>query len=187
MSDSNLDLQTPFATFLAAPVSDGTWSDVLVSLKSDDPGKETAATAIEFAGGQLWANQIDNMFNQSYRVFQGNKFFPVDTTDATPDSTSTIDTLTADGDAAYVRVTIIARDPGSPAFVLEQHLGGTFYRSGGAVLVLNPILTAPALVGFTTAIAAIIVTGDVVAVEVTGEAATNITWSVTVDESRRLA
>lgn len=187
MSDpSNLDLTIPLADFLADFVSDGTWANVLTDLKADALGEEAAASDIAAAAGQLWSNQMDNMFLEMYRIHQGNTLFSTSTVDATPVTVGTIDTLTADRDAAFVRVTVTARAPGSDAFVLEQSLGATFYRAGGTISQLNPI-NPVSRVGLTTAISEFLITGNVIAVQVTGEAATGLNWAVTVDKSRRLA
>jgi hypothetical protein len=47
------------AQFLATPVDDGTWEDVLGTLKIDNPGEEASATEIELAAGQFWSNMVD--------------------------------------------------------------------------------------------------------------------------------
>lgn len=184
MADSNLDYRIPLATFLATAVSDATWFDVIQKLKNDEPGKEAAASDIDEAGGQLWSNLVDDSWLEQYRIHEGAGLVSVDTTNATPIVTA-IDTLTADGNAAYIRITVTARDTTTDGNVLEASFGGTYYRTGGAVLVANPI-TNVTIAGFTTASAAIGVSGDIVQVTLTGEAATNISWDITIDADRRL-
>ena len=184
MADSNLNYRIPLSTFLATAVTDGTWSDVVVTTKNDEPGKTASALSIEDAGGQLWSNLVDDSWLEQYRIHEGAGLVTVDTTDATPDVTI-IDTLTVDGNAAYIRVTVTARDTGTDGNVLEAHLGGLYYRTGGDVLVANPISTVT-IAGFTSATASIAPSGDNVEVTVTGEGGTNISWDVTIDADRRL-
>lgn len=185
MADSQLDLTIPLETFLAATKGDGTWADIVQVTKQDKPGKLIDATGIKDFGGELVANIWDDMWLASYRIFQGAKLHSTDTADATPVDIGTIDTLTVNGDAAYIRATVTARDGSSPGNLVEVQLGGTFYRSGGTVSVMNPISTV-ARVGLTTATASLFVSGDVISARVTGEAGTDIEWSFTVNESRRL-
>ena len=51
---------TTLATFLATAISDGTYSDVIETIKVDAAGQEAAATDIADAGGQLVANLWDD-------------------------------------------------------------------------------------------------------------------------------
>lgn len=185
MADSKLDLTIPFATFMATNEGDGTWADIIQVTKQDKPGNLVDATGIKDSGGQLVANIWDDMWVQSYRIFQGAKLHSTDTANATPVDIGTIDTLTVNGDAAYIRATVTARDGSAPGNLVEVQLGGTFYRSGGTVSVMNPISTV-SRVGFTTATAELFRAGDVISARVTGEAGTDIEWSFTVNESRRL-
>jgi hypothetical protein len=186
MAGGNLDLTIPLSTFLSTAVSDGTWNDIVGTLKSDEPGEEAAASQIYRYGGQLWSNIEDDMFLACYAYMQGYQVQTIATSDATPTAGPTVDTLLADRDAFYTRVTVTARHTSTAGFVLQAELGGLFYRTGGVVLVAAPVKTITR-VGFTTADADMTISGNVVSVTVTGEAATDITWDVSVTESRRLS
>lgn len=185
MADNNLDLTIPLETFLAATVGNGTWADVLVTTKQDKPGSIIDALGIEFNGGQLVANQWDNMFRQMYRIHQGNQLITHDSTDDAKTLIATLDTLTADGDAVYIRATVTARIIATPGNLLEAHLGGTFHRVGGAISVVNPISTVTP-VGLTTAVPSLVFAGNDIFARVEGEVATDIAWDFTIDELRRL-
>jgi hypothetical protein len=185
MADSQLDLTIPFDTWIAQTIGDGTWADVIVRTKIDKPGNLVDATEIKDFGGQLVANVWDDMFVQSYRIHQGNQLITHDSASDDKDDIATLDTLTADGDAVYIRATVTARDITNPAFLLEAHLGATFYRSGGSLSELSPISTITR-VGLTTATTSIFATGDTIIARVQGENATDIAWDFTVDELRRL-
>lgn len=62
-----IDAET-LAQFLAKAVSDGTWDDVIETLKVDEPGKEAAASQISVAAGQLWSNVGDDLFKLTYQA-----------------------------------------------------------------------------------------------------------------------
>ena len=185
MASSTLDYSIALTTFLATTVDDATFASIVQVLKKDEPGKIAKASEIPLAGGQLWSNLVDDAFLELYRIHQGAKLYTTDTTTATPVDIATIDTLTTNGDAAYMRATVTARDGANPGNLVEVQLGGTFFRDSGTVSVMNPISTV-ARVGFTTATASLFVSGDTISARVTGEAATNIDWVFTVNESRRL-
>ncbi len=185
MADNKLDLTIPFLTFMGATEGDGTWADVIQIAKQDKPGNLIDATGIKDFGGQLVANIWDDMWVQSYRIFQGNQLITHDSTDDTKTSIATLDTLTADGDAVYIRATVTARIIATPANVLEAHLGGTFYRDSGAISVMNPVSTV-SRVGFTTAAPSLLVSSNDIFARIEGESGTDIAWDFTVDELRRL-
>lgn len=183
MSGGNLNYRIPLSTFLATSVSDATYTSVVETLKTDEPSETVAASGIPTHGGQLWSNLVDDEFLEQYRIHEGAGLVSVDTTDATP-SVTVIDTLTSDGNAAFIRITVTARDTTTDGKVLEANFGGLYYRTAGSVLVANPISTVT-IAGFTTATASISVSGDDVRVTLTGEA-TNISWDITIDADRRL-
>lgn len=185
MADSNLDLTIPLDAFLATTKGDGTWADIMVTTKQDKPGFIVDATEIKDKGGQLVANQWDNMWGQSYRIFQGNQLITHDSTDDAKTLIATLDTLTANGDAVYIRATVTARIIATPGNLLEAHLGGTFYRDGGAISVMNPISTVTPI-GLTTAVPSLVFAGNDIFARVEGEVAKNIAWDFTIDELRRL-
>lgn len=185
MADDNLDLTIPYNTWIAQTIGDGTWADVIVRTKNDKPGNLVDATEIKDFGGQLVANVWDDMFVENYRIHQGNQLISHDSASDDKDDIATLDTLTVNGDAVYIRATVMARVAGTPGKVFEAHLGGTFYRDGGTISVLNPV-SALSLAGFTTATAVIIVSGDDIVARVQGENVTDITWDYTIDELRRL-
>jgi len=77
---SRIDLQNESLTqFLAKAVSDGTLSDVVITTKEDNPGEEAAASQIQFAAGELWANVVDDFVRAMYGVgYRANKLWGVD-------------------------------------------------------------------------------------------------------------
>jgi hypothetical protein len=73
-----IDLSIAWATFLAQSVDDGSWSDVVVTEKIDEPGKDAAATQIEIAAGQIWSNLIDSFVETVYKkLWTSNKVWNV--------------------------------------------------------------------------------------------------------------
>ena len=63
------DFTVPLSTFLASSISDGTYSDLLETLKFDEIGNEAQATDIPSAAGQLWSNLADDYVLATYPVF----------------------------------------------------------------------------------------------------------------------
>ena len=63
------DFGASLSTFLGSPVSDGTWSDVVVTLKADSIDQTAKATDIANAGGQLWSNLVDDFIRATYPSF----------------------------------------------------------------------------------------------------------------------
>ena len=108
------------------------------------------------------------------------------TADAVPVSLATLATLTTDGDAYRIQVEAQGKtDAAAGGEVLDATLGGLYYRTGGAVLVLNPV-SSVSRVGLTTAAPALVVVGDDVTLTATGEAATNIKWTARAVEVREI-
>jgi len=60
-ASSALDYSQRRADWLAQAVDDGTYDDIVVTLKVDAVGEEAAATQIEVAAGQLWSNLVDDV------------------------------------------------------------------------------------------------------------------------------
>ena len=121
-----------------------------------------------------------------YGINQGAKAYETTTTDATPATLATLATLTTDGDAYRIRVEAQAKtDAAGGGEVLDAEIGGLYYRTGGAVLVLNPTATV-SRVGLTTAAPALVVVGDNVTLTATGELATNIKWTARAVEVREI-
>lgn len=183
---SVIDFSIPLATWLSSAVSDGTWSNVAQDLKVDEPGQAAPATAISTAAGQLWANMVDDFILNVYGINQGAKSYETTTADAVPVSLATLATLTTDGDAYRIQVEAQGKtDAAGGGEVLDATLGGLYYRTGGAVLVLNPV-SSVSRVGLTTAAPALVVVGDDVTLNATGEAATNIKWTARAVEVREI-
>jgi hypothetical protein len=63
---SVIDFTVTLTDFLATAVSDGTWEDILDTLKFDEVGEEAAASQIDGAGGQLWSNMVDDFVLTAY-------------------------------------------------------------------------------------------------------------------------
>jgi hypothetical protein len=64
-----VDFSLSFADFIAQSVSDGTWSDVLVTEKEDRTA--TPATGIRRRTGQLWGNLVDSFIARVWEMFEG--------------------------------------------------------------------------------------------------------------------
>jgi hypothetical protein len=58
------------ATFLAKTVGDGTYADVVESLKIDQVGEEAKATEIRIAAGQIYGNTIDDFVLAAYPLLR---------------------------------------------------------------------------------------------------------------------
>jgi len=68
-NDTNkINRSTSLADLFGTPVSDGTFGDVVETPKVDRPGKEVPASRSQNAGGQLWANLVDDAIK---RVVEG--------------------------------------------------------------------------------------------------------------------
>ena len=63
---SVIDFNDSLAVFLATAVSDGTYDDLLTTLKFDKVGEEAQATDIDAAAGQLWSNVVDDYIKATY-------------------------------------------------------------------------------------------------------------------------
>lgn len=185
MANGNLDYSIPLAAFLATVVDDATYAAIVQTAKTDFAGSEASASSIPVSGGQLYVNLLDDAFLEQYRIHQGAKLHSVDTSDATPTDIATIDTLSSNGDAAYIRATVTGRDHTTPGRVIEVQLGATFYRTSG---VISPIglVSSISQVGLGTATAELFVLGNVISARVTGPVAVNVRWDFTINESRRL-
>ena len=63
-------LNEDLATFLAKPVSDGDYSNVVQDEKADAVGEEAAATDIAAAAGALWGNTADDFILAAYPLLR---------------------------------------------------------------------------------------------------------------------
>lgn len=63
------DFDDSLTTFLAGSISDGTYADLLTTLKFDRVGEEAVATEIDSNAGQLWANLADDYILATYDSF----------------------------------------------------------------------------------------------------------------------
>jgi hypothetical protein len=64
------------ADFIATAVSDGTYSDVIVTEKTDAAGQEAAATDIAENGGQIWSNLVDDSVQRVIEMYdRGTKLW----------------------------------------------------------------------------------------------------------------
>lgn len=183
-SPNSIDLSIPLATFLATAVDDGTYSDIIETLKFDRAGQEAAATQQDEFSGQLWSNLQDDMFLTLYALNQGRRDYELDTVDAATDS-DTLATLAVDGDAYNIEAMVIAKTA-TDGEVVHARLGGLFYRTGGSVLVMAPTKTL-SQVGLAGVDANLVISGDDVNLEVTGAVGFTIAWTgrvTTVQELR---
>lgn len=63
---NQFDFTNSLDTFLAQPVSNGTWSDILETLKFDKAGQGAQATDVAAFAGQLWSNLLDDYILATY-------------------------------------------------------------------------------------------------------------------------
>jgi len=175
------DFLTPFDEWLTTPVDDGTIADLIATLKVDLAGQAAAATDIEAYHGALLANLVDDFIERVYRTLEGTSLVELDTIDAATDDT-TLTTLDTNGQAHRVDV-VVDGSTGDGEWI-TVHLGGIVYRSGGSLFIADPTSTITES-GLPAASAAIVFDGDLVNVEVTGEAGFQIAWQVDVSRSRR--
>lgn len=183
-SPNVIDLSIPLADFLAQSVDDGTYSDIIETLKFDRAGQEAAATQQDEFTGQLWGNLQDDMFLTLYALNQGRKDYELDTVDAATDS-DTLATLTTDGDAYRIEATVLGKTA-TDGEVAYARLQGVYYRTGGTVLLLAPTKTL-AQIGLAGVDANLVISGDDVNLEVTGALGFTIAWTgrvATVQEFR---
>ena len=175
---SQVNFSTPLATFLATQppgqVAGQTYNLVVNTLKADRTGFEANATQQAASAGQLLHNVRDDLFLATYAALQGQQSLNVQTTDATVNNTA-LHTFTTDGEAYFISVRVGARQTAQSELVTGV-ASGMFYRTGGAVLVLDPLKTI-SRVGLATADFDLVVTGQVVNLALTGIAATTIRWT----------
>lgn len=128
---SAVDLNLTYAEQTAVVVSDGTYADVITTLKTDEPGLEAPATAISVASGQLWANFVDDYIRATWPLVQGGHVVSVQTTDATPTYVDLVD-IPVDGDAYYIDLKVQGRTTTSGE-VLSAYRYETSYNNGGSL------------------------------------------------------
>lgn len=63
-----VDLSIPLSTFLATPVGNGTWADVLRAAKQDPPGQLADALDIAEHPGELLFNAYDDLLARAYQA-----------------------------------------------------------------------------------------------------------------------
>lgn len=182
-SPSVVDFSTPLADFLAAAVSDGTYSDIVEVLKVDTPGKEAAASQVDRYYGQLYANVLDDFMLAAYQQLAGQRVVELDTVGAVVDSEALL-SLGADGDAWYIEVTVWGKTSAASELVVAS-VAGTYYRDAGVVAVIAPMAMLSD-VGLAGANAVLAVSGTTVEIEVTGVAAKTIAWTAAVRTAREL-
>lgn len=130
-----IDFSVSWADFIATAVSDGTYSDVFVSAKTD--GVNAAATDIPVAAGQRWANGVDDFIAATYPHFEGR---PVGTAAIQRDPAPTgspfsfydIAVPTSDT-AVHFKARIYLKDPASAANVWMQTLELMLVNNAGTL------------------------------------------------------
>jgi len=184
---SKVDLTKTFAQFLAVAISDGTFSDVLLTLKTDEPGEAAPATAIPVACGELWANILDDFIRAIWDQHLGAEILTQSTTDATPTLVKTLATLTTNGDYIRIKTEINSKtDIAAGGELHTQTLEVIAWRASGTTNVA--IFTdVKARVGLITTDATITINGDDVELKVIGEVAKNLSWTIVVSENRVVA
>ena len=68
-ASNTFDFDDSLAVLLASSVSNGTYDDILTTLKFDEVGNEAEATDIDAASGQLWSNVMDDFVLATYQTF----------------------------------------------------------------------------------------------------------------------
>jgi hypothetical protein len=183
-SPSAVDLNLTYAEQTAVNVSNGTYSDVITTLKVDSPGDVAAALDIPESGGQLWSNFVDDYIRATWNSLQGQEVLSVQTTDATPDVSNILTTLTVDGDSAWISLRVQAKT-GSAAEVVSGNLSGMVYRTGGSILIMDPGKNI-SNVGLAGVDIGVDILGDDVRLEITGIGATVIQWTIYVTDVKEV-
>jgi hypothetical protein len=170
------DLSLTYAEQVAEPVSDGTYSDVITTLKTDETGLEAPASAISKYSGRLWANFVDDFMRAVWDSLQGLAVYSVQTTDATPMLLDVAE-LPNDGDAVWLEYRFQAKTA-TPGEVVTGTLNGMIHNQGGAPTPLGDtgtiFTTAPlAAASFEWA-----VSGTTVQTEIIGVAGKTIQWTI---------
>jgi hypothetical protein len=138
------DLAFTYAEQAAIAVSDGTFADVITTLKTDDTGLEAPASAISKYSGQLWANFVDDYMRATWDSLQGLAVFSAQTPDASPVLIDVAE-LPNSGDASWLDFRFHAKTS-TPGEVITGTICGMIYNNAG---VLQPIGDGGTL--FTTA------------------------------------
>jgi len=179
---SKCDFTIPWATFLATAIGDGTFADILSTLKTDEPGEIADATDIEFYCGQLWSNLGDDFLAAVYQNHPGLKSYTHASTNATPTAAITFPTYTADGETWRYEGIATASEDGSAANRASCKFSATIVRTATTVFtILDPVSTVvdSGLPAMACALAQVGATNDI-ALYITGIAGTNITWNIRV-------
>jgi hypothetical protein len=173
---SAADLGLTYAQQGVVVVSDGAYSDIITTLKTDEVGLEAPASAISKFGGQLWGNFVDDYIRATWDSLQGLAVLGLQTPDDIPIMLDVAE-LPVDGDAAWLSFRYQAKtvDPGE---VVSGSLSGMFYNLAGA---LTPLGDTSA--NFTSAplVGAVInwgMSGTTVQLSVTGVVAKVIQWTI---------
>lgn len=181
---SKIDLTIPLATFLAQVEGDGTIADVIDDLKVDRTGYEVNASGISVAGGQRWANLVDDFIQKVYALNPGREDYALQTVGAVS-TTQTIATLAVDGDLWRIGGIVTGRTS-TAAEVVSARIDGHFYRSGGTVLPLDPTHAIVQL-GLAGVDAALVIATNDVQVQVTGIGGKTIDWSVRINYAEKIS
>ena len=171
------DLSLTYAEQVAVVVSDGTYSDVITTLKTDGTGLEAPASAISKHGGQLWPNFVDDYMRATWDSLQGLAVMGAQTPDATPVLIDVAE-LPDSGDAIWLEFRFQGKTA-TPGEVITGTICGMIYNNAG---VLQPLGDGGTL--FATAPLAAVggiewsTSATTAQLEVTGVAGKVIQWTI---------
>lgn len=132
-------------------------------------------TATKYDRVDVYPTIISGVMKQMGREVM--EAFAVETTDATPTDCGTVSVLSSGG-IHVVNVTVVGNDSGGSQY-LGGEIRGVFYYDGTTITLIGTIdkwLQST----FTTADVDLITDGTDIIVQVTGEVATTINWTVTI-------
>lgn len=144
----------------------------------------------EVIPGQIVFSEIDTTGTTNQATFgdsPGSELFsaienpPLQTTDATPTESLVAIYDMPDHTVADVLVTVVAKEHGS-ANCWRQDFRGMYAREGGPAALVGALVPGtPGGAGLAAAATLIVDASNKIRVEVTGVAATDISWSITMD------
>ena len=170
------DLSLTYAEQVAVVVSDGTYSDVITTLKTDGTGLEAPASAISKHGGQLWPNFVDDYMRATWDSLQGLAVLGLQTPDAALVSLNVAE-LPASGDAVWLSFRYQAKTA-TPGEVVSGSMSGLFYNNAGVLTSAGDTSANFPSVPLAAAVIDWGMSGTTVQLDVTGVAGKLIQWTI---------
>ena len=175
---TKVDLTQAFSAFLATAISDGTFSDVVITKKVDEAGFLAPASAIAAAAGELWSNIMDDFIRAAWNVLEGQRRIITLSTVGAVTDTAVLETL-IDGDLVHFDIAIEGHGlVDNEVFV--QRLTKAFYHETGTITQLLSFGGGTAENALAASAANVIINGSDIEVEVTGVGGTTISWTAAV-------